>query len=243
MEGDWSLEIDVFSIFPQMFESPLAESIPKRAQEKGLVRVGVHDIRAFAPGPHRSVDDTPFGGGPGMVMKPEPIFDAVTGTLGYGLHDLERLRGEVRVLLMDPAGTTFNQGLARELAAAERLAVICGRYEGVDERVTEHLATDVISIGDYIISGGELAAMVVIDAVIRLVPGVLSSIESVQEESFGAYALKYPRYTRPQEYLGWRVPEVLLGGDHREIEAWRRCEAERKAEAIRPDLKRRPCER
>jgi len=230
------LRIDIFSIFPQMFDSPFRESILKRAQEKGLVRLEVHDIRAHAEGKHRQVDDAPFGGGPGMVMKPEPIFTAVTETLGYSLKELDRLRREIRIILLDPAGRRLDQGLTREFAAESRLALICGRYEGVDERVREHLATDAISIGDYVISGGELAAMVLTDAVVRLVPGVLNNIESVEDESFGAYLLKYPRYTRPQDFRGWKVPEVLVSGNHQEVELWRRKAAGERAEKIRPDL-------
>ncbi len=230
------LDIDIFSIFPQMFESPFRESILRRAQEKGLVRIGVHDIRAYAEGKHRQVDDAPFGGGPGMVMKPEPVFAAVTQVLGYGLEELSRLRREVRVILLDPAGRRLDQKLARELAAEDRLALICGRYEGVDERVREHLATDAVSIGDYVISGGELAAMVLTDAVVRLVPGVLNNIESVEDESFGAYLLKYPRYTRPQDFRGWKVPEVIVSGNHQQVELWRRRAAAERAADIRPDL-------
>ncbi len=230
------LAIDIFSIFPQMFESPFAESILRRAQEKGLVRIEMHDIRAYAEGKHRQVDDAPFGGGPGMVMKPEPVFAAVTEALGYGADDLDRLRREVRVVLLDPAGRKLDQELARELAAERRLVLICGRYEGVDERVREHLATDAVSIGDYVISGGELAAMVLTDAVVRLVPGVLNNVESVEDESFGAYLLKYPRYTRPQDFRGWKVPDVLVSGNHQEVEAWRRRAAAQRAADIRPDL-------
>ncbi len=234
--ADPRLRIDIFSIFPRMFESPFAESILKRAQERGLAAIRVHDIRAWAEGKHRQVDDAPFGGGPGMVMKPEPVFAAVTGVLGYGMDELERLRGEVRVVLLDPAGRRFDQDLARELAVEPHLALICGRYEGVDERVREHLATDAVSIGDYVLSGGELAAMVIVDAVVRLVPGVLNNIESVEDESFGAYFLKYPRYTRPQDFRGWKVPEVLVSGNHQEVEAWRRRAAAEKSARLRPDL-------
>ncbi len=232
------LRIDIFSIFPQMFDSPLRESILKRAQEKGLVHIQVHDIRAYAEGKHRQVDDAPFGGGPGMVMKPEPIFAAVTQTLGYSLEELERLRREARIILLDPAGRKLDQELARELGAERRLALICGRYEGVDERVRERLATDAVSIGDYVISGGELAALVLTDAVVRLVPGVLSNIESVEDESFGAYLLKYPRYTRPRDFRGWKVPEVLVSGNHQEVELWRRNAASERVAKLRPDLTR-----
>jgi tRNA (guanine37-N1)-methyltransferase len=230
------LVVDVFTIFPAIFDSPLDEGLLGKAIRGGIIDVRVHDIREFAAGKHRQVDDAPFGGGPGMVMKPEPIFEAVTGSLGYGLDELERLKKDVRVILLTPRGDRMDQSRVRELAAHPHLALICGRYEGVDERVTEHLCTDTLSVGDYVLSGGEFASLVVIEAVSRLVPGVVGNEESLDEESFNAGLLEYPQYTRPAEYRGWRVPDVLLSGDHGAVDAWRSEASLKLTRRKRPEL-------
>lgn len=230
------MRIDVYTIFPGIFQSPLREGLLGKALEKGILDIRVHDIREYAPGRHRQVDDSPFGGGPGMVMKPEPIFEAVLQSLGYGWNEIDRLKEEVRVVLLTPRGRKLEQSLVRELAREDHLALICGRYEGVDERVLEHLCTDALSIGDYVLSGGEFAALVVIDAVARLVPGVVGNRESLEEESFTGGLLEYPQYTRPADYRGWKVPEVLLSGNHAAIAEWRRKKALEWTEKYRPDL-------
>jgi len=230
------MRIDVYTIFPAIFDSPLGEGLLGKAIRNGLVKVRVHDIRDYAPGRHRQVDDAPFGGGPGMVMKPEPVFEAVTATLGYGMDELERLRREVRVIMLTPRGERLTQSKVVELASHPHLALICGRYEGIDERVMEHLCTDALSIGDYVLSGGEFPALVVIEAVTRLLPGVLGNEESLREESFSGGLLEYPQYTRPAEYHGWKVPEVLLSGDHGAVEEWRRRAALEWTRKMRPEL-------
>ena len=220
------MKIDVLTLFPGMFPGPLDESIIKRACESGRLRLGIHDLRDFTHDRHRTVDDRPFGGGPGMLIKPEPVFEAV-----------EDLRDEkTRVILTSPAGRPFRQQIARELAAEEHLLLVCGSYEGFDERVRERLADDEISIGDYVLTNGALPAMVVIDAVARLLPGVLGDDESSQDESFSGCLLEYPQYTRPAEFRGMNVPEVLLSGDHAAIEKWRREQATVQTRQRRPDL-------
>jgi tRNA (guanine37-N1)-methyltransferase len=232
------MRVDILTIFPEMFASPLGHSILKRAQDAGRLQVRLVDIRAFTQDAHRTVDDAPYGGGPGMVMKPEPIFRAVE-SLAAGTHEAERGAGPDRVLLMTPQGETFSQARARELAAEDHLAILCGRYEGVDERVREHLVTDEISIGDYVLTGGELPALVVLDAVARLIPGVLGHEESAGEESFTDSLLEYPHYTRPAVFRGWPVPEVLLSGHHGHVRDWRRRQSLLRTMARRPDLFRR----
>ena len=220
------MKIDVLTLFPGMFPGPLDESIIKRACESGRLRLGIRDLRDFTHDRHRKVDDRPFGGGPGMLMKPEPMFEAV-----------EALRGEkTRVILTSPAGRPFRQEIARELAAEEHLLLICGSYEGFDERVRECLADDELSIGDYVLTNGALPAMVIIDAVTRLLPGVLGDDESSVDESFSDGLLEYPQYTRPAEFRGMSVPEVLLSGDHAAIERWRREQARMRTGQRRPDL-------
>jgi tRNA (guanine37-N1)-methyltransferase len=230
------MQVDVFTIFPQIFTSPLKEGLLGKAQERGVVRIRVHDIRDYAMDKHRQVDDAPFGGGPGMVLKPEPIFSAVLKTYDRELEELEELKREVRIVLMTPRGRRLDQSLVQKLAREERLAIICGRYEGVDERVREHLCTDSISIGDYVLSGGEMAALVLIDCVARLIPGVVGNVQSLELESFTSGLLEYPQYTRPADFHGWKVPEVLLSGNHREIERWRMMQARKITEELRPDL-------
>ena len=211
-----------------MFESPFAEGIIKRAREKGLVDLDLVDIRDFAHDRHRTVDDYQFGGGPGMLMKPEPLFEAVESVRPAG--------ADTPVILLSPQGRTLTQGIVEELAGLEEIVLICGRYEGVDERVRQHLATDEISIGDYVLGGGELAAMVVIEAVSRLSEGVVGSYESTQDDSFTTGLLQHPQYTRPAGFRGWDVPEVLRSGNHEEIARWRRREALRRTYERRPDL-------
>lgn len=221
------VRFDVLTIFPEIFRSPLECSILKKAREKGLVTVCVHDVREFAQDRHRMTDDYPYGGGGGMVMKVEPIDRAIRSL------DLE---AATPVILLSPQGETFRQETAEELARCGRIVLICGRYEGVDERVRLYIANRELSIGDYVLSGGETAALVIIDAVARLVPGVLGNITSVEEDSFVMGLLEYPHYTRPAVYGDWRVPEVLLSGHHGRIEAWRRREALRRTAERRPDL-------
>ena len=221
------MRIDVLTIFPGIFESPLRESLLGKAVEAGLLDVRVHDIRDSTTDKHRQVDDESYGGGPGMVMKPEPIFAAVR-TLG---------EGDMRLLLLSPAGRRLDQALVRELAGEPWLVLICGRYEGVDERVVEGLPAEEVSIGDYVLSGGEVPALVVIEAVTRLIPGVIGREESHERDSFGPEGLlDHPHYTRPAEFRGIAVPEVLLSGNHAEIERWRREAALEKTRRNRPDL-------
>jgi tRNA (guanine37-N1)-methyltransferase len=223
------MHFDVFTLFPSILEGPLNESILKRAQEMGRLSVALHDIRDYATDKHHITDDYPYGGGGGMVMKPEPIFAAVEDVLDTALST-------VPVIVLSPQGRLFSQALARELAEHERLALICGRYEGVDERVRQFLATDEISIGDYVLTGGELPALVLIDAVTRLLPGVLGDSGATLDDSHANGLLEYPHYTRPAEFRGHAVPEVLLSGHHAWIAHWRRREALRRTWERRPDL-------
>ena len=220
------MKIDVLTLFPAMFAGPLDESIIKRARAQGLLDLTIHNLRDYTHDRHRAVDDKPFGGGPGMLLKPEPIFEAV-----------ENLAREyTRVILLTPAGRTFNQVIARELAGQEHVLLICGSYEGFDERVREALADDELSIGDYVLTNGALPAMVVIDAVTRLLPGALGDDQSSRDESFSYGLLEYPQYTRPAEFRGMKVPEVLLSGNHAEIEKWRRDQGRKRTGERRPDL-------
>lgn len=221
----------VLTIFPAMFDSPLSESIIARAVQKGIVQIDIRDIRDHALDKHRSVDDYPFGGGYGMVMKPEPIFDAVAA-----LKSDAALDAQTPVILLTPQGAPLTQPLAERLADCSDLILICGRYEGVDERVRRHIATHEISIGDYVLSGGEIAAMVVIDAVTRLIPGALGSIESAQDDTFTTGLIQYPQYTRPADFRGLQVPDILLSGNHAEIARWRRRQSLIRTLARRPDL-------
>jgi len=224
------MRIDILCLFPEMFVSPFSHSIVKRAEGRGLVEVVTHNIRDFTHDRHATVDDCPYGGGAGMVLKPEPVFE--------GVEHVHRLTGAVQVpvILLSPRGRLFTQEIAGELAANSHIVLLCGHYEGVDERVSEHLATDEVSVGDYVLTGGELAAMVVVDAVVRLLPGVLGSDESAADESHAGGLLEYPHYTRPEMFRGWAVPPVLLSGHHGEIAAWRRRQAILKTAARRPDL-------
>jgi tRNA (guanine37-N1)-methyltransferase len=217
------MRFDVFTLFPGIFESPLKESMLKRAIESGLLDVQLHNIRDYAEGRHQVTDDYPYGGGGGMVMKPEPMFAAVEGVLGSG--DQGNRQSAIPIVLLTPQGRLFNQQVAFELAQHDRVVLICGRYEGFDERIREQLATDEISIGDYVLTGGELAALVVVDAVIRLKPGVLGDPTGASDDSHASGLLEYPHYTRPPEFRGWRVPEILLSGDHAKVDRWRREQA------------------
>ena len=222
------MRVDILTLFPGMFVGPFDESILKRAREAGLLQLNLVDIRDFATDRHRTVDDTPYGGGPGMVMKPGPIFAAI-----------EAVRSaDSRVILLSPQGRLFEQAMAIELSTLPHLVLICGHYEGVDERVREHLVDEELSIGDYVLTGGELAAMVLVDAVARLLPGVLGAGDSIVEESHSSGLLEYPQYTRPAEFRGWRVPDILLSGNHAEIARWRRRRALERTRARRPDLLR-----
>ena len=223
------LIIHVLTLFPEFFESPFNVSIIKRALDKGLIQIELINIRDFSRDKHKKVDDYPYGGGSGMVMKPEPIFEAVD----YVEKTIEGERR--RIILMSPQGKAFNQSLARELSTEKNLVFICGHYEGIDERV-KTLITDEISIGDYILTGGEIPALAIIDAVTRLVPGVLGSSQSLEEESFSDGLLEYPQYTRPEVYRGLKVPDALLSGNHKEIELFRRREALIRTREKRPDL-------
>jgi tRNA (guanine37-N1)-methyltransferase len=222
------LRFDVFSLFPGIFAGPLDESILRRARERGIITVGLHDIRDWAVDRHRSVDDTPYGGGAGMVMMAPPIVAAVEDVVGAE-------RGATRVLAMSAGGRLFNQTLAEELATASRIALVCGRYEGIDDRAISILGAEEVSIGDYVLTGGELAAAVIIDAVTRLLPGVIDAA-SVDEESHRDRLVEYPHYTRPPVFRGLEVPDVLLSGHHAEIARWRRREAIRRTARLRPDL-------
>lgn len=223
------MRVDIVSIFPELFEGPLSVSMLGIARQRGLLEVHPHDLRQWAlPGVHRQVDDSPYGGGPGMVMRPEPFFDAV-----HAIRPMTEPPG--KVVIMSPQGRLLDQSLVEELATEERLIVLCGRYEGFDERVRS-LADMQVSIGDYVLTGGELPAMVLVDAVARLIPGVLGDLGSATEESFSWGLLEYPQYTRPADYEGMRVPDVLLSGDHARIARWRRAQAVLRTAALRPDI-------
>lgn len=220
------MRIDILTLFPKMFKGPFNESIVKRAQEKGLVEIHIHDLRRWAKGKHKQVDDRPYGGGVGMVLMLEPVYRA-----------LQELKAQnSKVILLDAGGVPFKQKKAQELSKLDHLILIAGHYEGVDERVREHLVDEELSIGDYVLTGGELPAMVVVDAVVRLIPGVLEKPEATKFESFSDDLLEYPQYTRPESFKGWKVPRVLLSGNHKEIERWRREKALKRTRKRRPDL-------
>jgi tRNA (guanine37-N1)-methyltransferase len=221
------LEINIVTIFPEMFLSPFNESIIKRAVENGLVEIIIRNLRDFTHDKHRVTDDYPYGGGAGMVMKPEPLAEAV-----------EKIneKSQSRVILMTPQGEPFTQQKAKELSQEKRITILCGRYEGVDERVREHFVDDEVSIGDYILTGGEIPAMVLVDAVVRLIPGALGDEASAMEDSFSSHLLEYPHYTRPASFRGYEAPDVLLSGDHEKIQRWRKREAFKRTLERRPDL-------
>ena len=220
------MRIDILSLFPQIAAAALGESIMKRAQARGLVEIHSHNLREWATDKHRTTDDTPYGGSQGMVMKCEPVFAAVEALR----------RPDSRVILMSPAGRRFDQALAAEYARQPHLILLCGHYEGVDQRIIDHLVDEELSIGDYVLTNGAIAAVVVADAIVRLLPGVLGDEKSAPDDSFSSGLLEFPQYTRPVEFRGWRVPEVLLGGHHAEIAKWRRQMAEEKTRRVRPDL-------
>jgi len=222
------MKFDVFTLFPEMFSAYLNESILKRAREAGVLEVLLHNIREYTTDKHRTTDDEPYGGGGGMVMKPEPIFSAVESVLGSP--------PSCPVILMTPQGRPFTQRVAEELVAADHLALLCGRYEGVDERVRQHLVTDEISLGDFVLTGGELPALAIIDAVTRLIPGVLGDPDAPTKDSHSSGLLEYPHYTRPPEFRGWQVPEILRSGNHAAIDAWRHEQAVQRTRDRRPDL-------
>jgi tRNA (guanine37-N1)-methyltransferase len=252
------VRFDLITIFPEFFTGPLDHGIVRRAREAGIAQIHVQDLREFTKDRHKTVDDRPFGGGEGMVLKPEPLFEAVEKLLGQSLGAAAQpssLPTGTAVVLLSAAGKLFTQETARRLAKLERIVLICGRYEGVDERVAEHLATEEISIGDYVLSGGELPAAIVLDAVTRLLPGALGNEASTENESFGQLdavdasatagnshprrarlLLDYPHYTRPAEFRGWKVPDVLIGGHHAEVAKWRAQQAAEKTRRNRPDL-------
>lgn len=225
-----AMRYDIFTLFPAMFEGTLNESILKRAQESSLVQIEIHDIRSYTTDKHHVCDDTPYGGGGGMILKPEPIFAAVEAVLGPADQV------DHPIILLSPQGRPFSQDTASELAEHERLALICGRYEGVDERVRQHLVNDEISVGDYVLTGGELAAMIIVDAVSRQIPGVLGARWAAEDDSHATGLLEGPHYTRPSVYRGWEVPAVLCSGNHAEIERWRREQALLRTWLRRPDL-------
>ena len=224
------MRIDILCLFPETFDSPLNQSIIKRARERGLVNIVIHNIRDYTHDKHHTVDDYPYGGGPGMVLKPEPVFEAaeaIKQQIGAN---------EMPIILLTPQGRLFSQPVAQELVLHSHIMLICGHYEGLDERVCEYLVTDEISVGDYVLSGGELAALIMVDAIVRLIPEVLGSEDSASRDSHSNGLLEYPQYTRPQLYRGWSVPSVLLSGNHSEIAQWRRRQAILRTARRRPDL-------
>jgi tRNA (guanine37-N1)-methyltransferase len=222
------MQFEVFTLLPDIFPPYLESSILQKARQRGLVSVNVHNIRDFTHDKHHVTDDTPYGGGGGMVMKPEPVFEAVETMLGP--------KPACPVILLDPQGRVFSQDVAAELSRHEKIALLCGRYEGVDERIREHLVTDEISIGDFVLTGGELPALIVIDAVARLLPGVLGDPEGASNDSHASGLLEHPHYTRPPDFRGWKVPEVLLSGDHAKVEQWRRQQSLLRTSSRRPDM-------
>jgi tRNA (guanine37-N1)-methyltransferase len=228
------MRFEVFTLLPEVFPPYLDSSILQRARQRGLIDVRLHNIRDYTHDRHHTTDDTPYGGGGGMVMKPEPVFEAVEFVLG--LDPARAQPPPAPVILLTPQGRVFTQRVAEELARLERVALLCGRYEGVDERIREHLVTDEISIGDYVLTGGELPALIVIDAVTRLLPGVLGDPTGAQDDSHAMGLLEYPHYTKPPEFRGWKVPEVLQTGNHARIEQWRREQALLRTYNRRPDM-------
>ncbi|MBI4733210.1 MAG: tRNA (guanosine(37)-N1)-methyltransferase TrmD [Rubrobacteridae bacterium] len=239
------MQIDIITIFPSLFDAFSTESIIRIGREKKLFDIRVHDLRDWTTDKHRQVDDIPYGGGSGMVMKPDPFFKAVVdiGSSNGRVEDvesqltaLENIRSSSRIVLFTPRGKVFNQNIAEELSHEKHIIMLCGRYEGIDERVHEHIATDELSIGDFVLIGGEIPAMAVTEAVVRLIPGVLGADESLAEESFGESLLEYPQYTRPPVFMNWNVPDVLLSGHHGEIAKWRRKERLKTTLSRRQDL-------
>lgn len=236
------MQFDVFTLLPEVFPPYLESSILLKARQRGLIDVRVHNIRDYAHDKHHVTDDTPYGGGGGMVMKPEPVFEAVESVLGLitdrpqPFDPAQDKPPVVPIILLTPQGRVFTQRVAEELSRVERIALLCGRYEGVDERIREHLVTDEISIGDYVLTGGELPALMIIDAVSRLIPGVLGDPTGAEDDSHSMGLLEYPHYTRPPEFRGWKVPDILLSGDHAKIDKWRREQAITRTFNKRPDM-------
>jgi tRNA (guanine37-N1)-methyltransferase len=235
------MQFDVFTLLPEVFPSYLETSILKRARDRGLIDVRVHNIRDYTHDKHHVTDDTPYGGGGGMVMKPEPVFEALETVLG--LNPTEESdqtppmpASNIPIILLTPQGRVFNQGIAKELSAHPHIALLCGRYEGIDERIREHLVTDEISIGDYVLTGGEIPALILIDAISRLLPNVLGDPTGAEDDSHAMGLLEYPHYTRPPEFRGWKAPDVLLSGDHAKIDKWRREQALERTFRKRPDM-------
>ena len=228
------MQFEVFTLLPEVFPPYLESSILQRARQKGLIDVRVHNIRDYTHDKHHTTDDTPYGGGGGMVMKPEPVFEALESVLGLNSPQAQPV--PTPVILLTPQGRVFTQRMAEELSRYEMLALLCGRYEGVDERIREHLVTDEISVGDYVLTGGELPALLLIDAVSRLLPGVLGDPTGAEDDSHAMGLLEYPHYTKPPEFRGWKVPEVLLSGNHARIEQWRREQALERTYKRRPDM-------
>lgn len=231
------MQFEVFTLLPEVFPSYLDTSILKRARERGLIQVNVHNIRDYTRDKHHTTDDQPYGGGGGMVMKPEPVFEAIETVLGLASPPSTPEAGSnIPIILLTPQGRVFNQSIAKELSQYPRLALLCGRYEGIDERIRENLVTDEISIGDYVLTGGELPALILIDAVARLLPEVLGDPTGAEDDSHAMGLLEYPHYTRPPEFRGSKVPDVLLSGDHKKIDQWRREQALERTFRKRPDM-------
>jgi tRNA (guanine37-N1)-methyltransferase len=238
------MQFEVFTLLPEVFPSYLETSILKRARERGLIHVNIHNIRDYTHDKHHTTDDTPYGGGGGMVMKPEPVFEAIESVMGLPIASAQNDAlltpsgpdSVPPIILLTPQGRVFNQSIATELSKHPRIALLCGRYEGIDERIREHLVTDEISIGDYVLTGGELPALILIDAVARLLPNVLGDPTGAEDDSHAMGLLEYPHYTRPPEYRGWKAPEVLLSGDHGKIDKWRRQQALERTFRKRPDM-------
>jgi len=231
------MQFEVFTLLPEVFPPYLESSILNRARQKGLIDVRVHNIRDYTRDKHHTTDDTPYGGGGGMVMKPEPVFEAVESVLGLApLQTQPETASNIPIILLTPQGRVFTQRVAEELSRHERIVFICGRYEGVDERIREHLVTDEISIGDYVLTGGELPALMIIDAVSRLIPGVLGDPTGAEDDSHSMGLLEYPHYTKPPEFRGWKVPDVLASGNHAKIDKWRREQALTRTFNKRPDM-------
>ncbi|HNK63014.1 MAG TPA: tRNA (guanosine(37)-N1)-methyltransferase TrmD [Anaerolineales bacterium] len=230
------MQFEVFTLLPEVFPSYLDTSILKRARERGLITVNVHNIRDYTHDKHHTTDDLPYGGGGGMVMKPEPVFEAVESALNVSHQTPPESDANIPVVLLTPQGRVFDQNVARELSQFPRIALICGRYEGFDERIRENLVTDEISIGDYVLTGGELPALILIDAVARLLPNVLGDPTGAEDDSHAMGLLEYPHYTRPPEFRGWSVPDVLLSGDHAKVNRWRRERALERTYKKRPDM-------
>ena len=230
------MQFEVFTLLPEVFPAYLESSILQRARQRGLIEVRVHNIRDYTLDKHHTTDDIPYGGGGGMVMKPEPVFDAVESVIGRFDNLNATPQPDCPIILLTPQGRVFNQRIAAEFSLHEKIALICGRYEGVDERIRTHLVTDEISIGDFVLTGGEIPALILIDAISRFIPGVLGDPDGAMDDSHASGLLEYPHYTRPPEFRGWAVPDVLLSGDHAKINQWRREQSLRRTLARRPDL-------